>query len=101
MADELLNRQMSAKHINELVKHGLKIFEETLTRNLQNFMQDGFLPFTDPLVGEKRKAFLLTPEAGQQAVEMMGSDEVAVRGQGVELVQEIMDARQGNGQQAS
>jgi len=99
--DELLNREMSAKHINALVKHGLEVFEETLRRNLENFMQDGFLPFTEPLRGEERKAFLLSPAAPQQAVEMMSSQETAARGQGVELMEEILEARQSNGQQAS
>ena len=97
MPDELLNREMSAKHINALVKHGLEVFEETLRRNLENFMQDGFLPFTEKLTGEDRRTFLLSPQAGQQAIEMMSSQETAARGQGVELVQEILEARQGNG----
>ena len=101
MVDELLNKGMSAKHINELLKHGLEVFENTLRRNLENFLQDGYLPFTEPLTGEKRKAFLLGPEAPQQAVEMMGSQEVAVRGQGVELMEEIVEMRQGNGNAAS
>ena len=101
MPDELLNRGMSGEHINELVKHGITVFEETLRRNLTNFLQDGYLPFTEPLTGEKRKAFLLGPEAPQQAVEMMGSQEVAVRGQGVELMEEIVEMRQSNGNAAS
>ena len=100
MVDELLNKGMSAKRINELLKHGLEVFENTLRRNLQNFVQDGYLPFTEPLTGEKRREFLLSPEASQQAVQMMGSQEVAVRGQGVELLEEIVEMRQSNGQQA-
>jgi hypothetical protein len=100
VADELLNRQMSAEHINALVKHGLTVFEETLRRNLKNFLQDGYLPFTKPLRGEERRAFLLSPAAPQQAVQMMSSQETAVRGQGVELMEEIVEARQSNGQQA-
>ena len=28
MPDDILNREMSAKHINELVEHGLTVFEE-------------------------------------------------------------------------
>lgn len=101
MTDELLNRQMSAKNINGLVKHGITIFEETLRRNLKNFLQDGYLPFTQPLRGEERSAFLLSPAAPQQAVQMMSSQETAVRGQGVELMEEIVEARQSNGQQAN
>jgi hypothetical protein len=100
VADELLNRQMSAEHINALVKHGLTVFEETLRRNLKNFLQDGYLPFTKPLRGEERRTFLLSPAAPQQAVDMMSSQETAVRGQGVELMEEIVEARQSNGQEA-
>ena len=97
MPDELLNREMSGEHINELVKHGITVFEETLRRNLTNFLQDGYLPFTKPLTGRERKAFLLSPEAMEQAAQMMQSDETAVRGQGAELMEEIVEARQSNG----
>ena len=97
MVDELLNRGMSAKHINKLVKHGLEVFENTLRRNLENFLQDGYLPFTKPLTGQERRAFLLSPEAMEQAAQMMQSDETAVRGQGAELMEEIVEARQSNG----
>ncbi len=97
MSDELLNRQMSAKGINELVKHGITIFEETLSRNFENLLQDGHLPFTEPLKGAERRAFLLSPAAMEQAVQMMASQEVAVRGQGIELMEEIVETRQSNG----
>ncbi|KKM78034.1 hypothetical protein LCGC14_1364030 [marine sediment metagenome] len=98
MADEQRSAIATADHLNELLEHGVRVFEETFERNIKNFLQSGYLPFTQPLTGKERQAFLQSPEAMQQAAEMMQSQEVQARGQGTELMAEIMEAR--NGQSA-
>lgn len=97
MADELRTTLIGAPHLNELVIFGLRRFQESYRRNIKNAMQSGYLAFTQPAKGKERLEFLRSPKAAQQALQMMldPTADAAARGQGVELLREIMEARNG------
>lgn len=98
MAVEPLSPQLGAKWQNEVAEHAVKVFEERLRTILTNYMQDGYLPLTFPVTGKEREAFLLSPEAVQQAEKMMLDQDATAREQGLALWEEIQEARNGQAQ---
>ena len=102
MADDLRTTLLGAKHLNDLVAFGLQRYKESFTRNIKNAMQSGYLPFTQPLKGQERRDYLLSQEASQQALQMMLNPEsdAAEREQGVQLLRDIQEARNGQPENA-
>lgn len=86
---------MSAVHINDLVRHGVKVYEDSVDINLRNYMQAGYLPYTQPPASKEREEYLLSQEAPQQALQMISSEDTAEREQGVQLLRDIQEARNG------
>lgn len=104
MADELHSPSMSAVHINDLVKHAVDVYRDTFDLYLSNFMQSGYLPYTQPPKSQEQQDYLLSQQASQQALQMIGSPDAAEREQGVQLLRDIQEARNGlteNAQEAT
>ncbi len=95
MANELTSPGLRADYINTLVEEGRKAFRERLRLLLVNFMQTGYLPYTEPLKGKERQQWLLSPAAGEEAMALMNEMEAADRQRGLELWAEIQEARNG------
>lgn len=95
---EQLTQQLGATWQNELAEHTVKKFREVLKMLLTNYMQDGHLPLTSPLKSKDQAAYLVSPEAHQQAVTMLQDMDGATRAQGMKLWNEIQEARNGQPQ---
>ena len=94
-ADALTSPGLRADYINMLVEEGRKAFRERLKLILTNFMQTGYLPYQQPLTGKERKEWLLSPAAGEEAMALMAELEAADKARGLELWNEIQEARNG------
>ena len=96
MAVEQLTPQMGAKWQNELLEHGVKVFEDTVRMGLRNAMQDGYLMLTTPLKPKDEAAYLVSPKAQQQSVTMLQDMDADVRAKGMALWNRIQEALNGS-----
>jgi hypothetical protein len=91
----MMSPGLRAEYINNLLGFTIQVLDGALELFIDNFMQDGVLPYQEKPTPAEERDYLRTPQAYIQAEQMMGAEEAAVRAQGADLRRKIEGAWDG------